>query len=347
MNVLVLGNGFDLLHQLPTTYKDFIDFTTLFEMSMQSIDITQYKDYDARMIDYILKISPSLSQELQSLIKNNLWIIHLEKQGIGDGWKDFEKEMSDVIQKLDEIRLECTKQFKEGNKIAHVNEYLGTALLDFWGDRSSFASMKPINELKEILTYDLARLTRCLEIFLADFVNHLETNIKVDELQQLDIQKVLSFNYTNTYERFYASSTVEYDYIHGKANLSHDLDTCDLVLGIDEYLTGERKDKDNEYIEFKKFYQRIYKHTGCRYLTWLKQSQEERLNIYIYGHSLDVTDKDILRQLILAPHAHTTIFYVHRSDFKNQIKNLVKVIGEDELIERAYGNHMTIHFKKV
>ena len=65
------------------------------------------------------------------------------------------------------------------------------------------------------------------------------------------------------------------------------------MLGIDEYLTGERKDQDNEYIEFKKFYQRIFKRTGCRYLTWLKQSQEERLNIYIFGHSLDVTDKDI------------------------------------------------------
>ena len=111
-------------------------------------------------------------------------------------------------------------------------------------------------------------------------------------------------------------------------------------------MTGERKNQDNEYIEFKKFYQRIFKSTGCRYLTWLKQSQEERLNIYIFGHSLDVTDKDILRHLILARHAHTTIFYIHKADLKNQIKNLVKVIGEDELIERAYGSHITIHFKK-
>ena len=35
MNLLVLGNGFDLLHSLPTTYKDFIDFTTLFRMSLE------------------------------------------------------------------------------------------------------------------------------------------------------------------------------------------------------------------------------------------------------------------------------------------------------------------------
>ena len=255
--------------------------------------------------------------------------------------------MSEVIQKLDTIRVECDMQFKSGQKVARINEYLGTSLLDFWGDRCSFSSMEPIKELRDILTHDLLRLTRCLEIYLDAFVNHLDTPKYVEKLQVLNIDKVLSFNYTNTYERLYGNSEVEYDYIHGKANIEHDIETCDLVLGIDEYLTGERKDQDNEYIEFKKFYQRIFKRTGCRYLTWLKQSQEERLNIYIFGHSLDVTDKDILRQLILARHAYTTIFYIHKSDLKNQIKNLVKVIGEDELIERAYGSHITIHFKKV
>ncbi len=77
----------------------------------------------------------------------------------------------------------------------------------------------------------------------------------------MNIDKVLSFNYTNTYERLYGNSEVEYDYIHGKINIEHDIETCDLALGIDEYLTGERKDQDNEYIEFKKFYQRIFKRT--------------------------------------------------------------------------------------
>ena len=45
MNLLVLGNGFDLLHGLPTTYKDFIDFTTLFRMSLEKNDISR-RDYD-------------------------------------------------------------------------------------------------------------------------------------------------------------------------------------------------------------------------------------------------------------------------------------------------------------
>ena len=30
MNILVIGNGFDLAHGLPTTYKDFLAFTDEF-----------------------------------------------------------------------------------------------------------------------------------------------------------------------------------------------------------------------------------------------------------------------------------------------------------------------------
>ena len=31
MNVLILGNGFDIAHGLPTTYADFLKFTKVFK----------------------------------------------------------------------------------------------------------------------------------------------------------------------------------------------------------------------------------------------------------------------------------------------------------------------------
>ena len=136
------------------------------------------------MIDFILHLSLELSNELESLIKDNLWLIHLEKETIGEGWKDFEKEMSEVIQKLDAIRVECDAQFKSGQKVARVNEYLGTSLLDFWGDRCSFSSMEPIKELRDILTHDLLRLTRCLEIYLDAFVNGRSEDLTGEDYEE-------------------------------------------------------------------------------------------------------------------------------------------------------------------
>ena len=69
---------------------------------------------------------------------------------------------------------------------------------------------------------------------------------------------------------------IAYDYIHGRINPKADENTSNLILGIDEYLLGEEKRTNNEFIEFKKFYQRIYKKTGCIYTDWVKNICEEQ-----------------------------------------------------------------------
>lgn len=151
-----------------------------------------------------------------------------------------------------------------------------------------------------------------------------------------------------------------------------------MVLGIDEYLPKKRRDRDTEFIAFKKFYQRIHKETGCKYKEWLdiikgefvdyqielerckkernimnlkatvNQLKKQYLNkhhVYIFGHSLDVTDRDILRDLILNDNVHITIFYHDKDAMGQQIANLVKVIGQDELIRRTGGKDKLIEFK--
>lgn len=108
-----------------------------------------------------------------------------------------------------------------------------------------------------------------------------------------------------------------------------------------------------DFIQFKKLFQRIYKSTSCSYKEWLetyeihkKEFPKSRrgLNIYFIGHSLDVTDKDILKELILHEGANTTIYYHNQEALSRMITNLVKVIGEDELISRTGGYHGSIKF---
>ncbi|KIR03825.1 hypothetical protein P261_02640 [Lachnospiraceae bacterium TWA4] len=72
----------------------------------------------------------------------------------------------------------------------------------------------------------------------------------------------------------------------------------------------------------------------------------EKLKISIFGHSLDVTDKDILKDLINLDNAEVTIFYYSKKAMGQQIANLVKIIGQDELIERVYGLYPKIKFQK-
>ena len=69
-------------------------------------------------------------------------------------------------------------------------------------------------------------------------------------------------------------------------------------------------------------------------------------NVYIIGHSLDITDKDILSSLINMKRTKTTIFYHSQAALGNQINNLVKVLGEDNLIAKVHGENASIVFQK-
>ena len=119
-------------------------------------------------------------------------------------------------------------------------------------------TLEGIVEIKKQMLEDLNRLTRCLEIYLSDYVNNQSVSKRLPDITGLKVDKVLSFNYTNTYERLYGKDIqdIEYDYIHGKADINHDVDSCQMVLGIDEYLPEGERDKNTEFIQFKKFFQR-------------------------------------------------------------------------------------------
>jgi len=162
--------------------------------------------------------------------------------------------------------------------------------------------------------------------------------------------------------------------VHGKADVKNVIASNNMVLGIEEYLKGDQKNEDISFIAFKKFYQRIHKQTGCEYKRWIEKisvdekkgrpwimdnkdhSRDHRHNLYIFGHSLDISDRDILREFILHDNVDTTIFYYERIDengvsdngrteLGKKIANLVKVIGQEELIKRTGGSTKTIDFK--
>lgn len=84
--------------------------------------------------------------------------------------------------------------------------------------------------------------------------------------------------------------------------------------------------------------------------TWIYENKDyfkdKYYNLFFFGHSLDITDRDILRDLILNDNVHTTIFYYNKEVMGQQIANLVKVIGEDQLIRRTGGSTKTIEFKQ-
>ena len=360
MNILVVGNGFDLAHDLPTSYKDFLYFTDAFiefktERQVLGKQIPVKEDAkEKQLIIYLVELfnksskdvhAQELINEIDKLVENNKWIEHFNNINIAQGWIDFESEISQVIQTFDELRVHLIYELRNSGKGVKLTPHQIAVLKPFIGQASLITSTVTIDSLKNTLLNDLNRLIRCLEIYLCDYVEKIPIKKKLSDIEKLDIHAVLSFNYTDTYRANYIADAtkIKCDFIHGKANIKNTKETCNMVIGIDEYLEGSDRKYDTEYIQFKKFFQRIYKATGNNYVDWLQQIKprpEERYfpnetNIYIYGHSLDATDKDILAALITAENTKTTIFYHNQEALEKQIINLVKVISEDELIHRT------------
>lgn len=370
MKILVIGNGFDLEHGLPTTYINFLNFIS----NVKKMKDFNFSNHEKMNIignnDYVKEYLTSnlccdekrdIINELIELSQNNVWIDYFidTKEKLNENWIDFEREIANVIKALDYMK----KFIKEKQEYHDQNIKVNFILENEFNKIRRYISMESYSELsqKEFmdeivkpLENDLKRLIRCLEVYLDDCVNKIEAKYKSSNIKLYD--RVISFNYTNTYERIYTSGeseVVKYDYIHGKANCSKKLEDNDMVLGIDEYLDDEKKDREVDFITFKKYYQRIYKESKCDYKLWLDSSYNGILNkgekheIFIFGHSLDVTDKDILKEIILHENvAKVTIYYYDKETYRNQIANLVKVIGQDNLQNNYYGVNKRIFFKQ-
>lgn len=398
MNILIIGNGFDLAHGLPTKYWDFLMFVKCIKEhgSLNGIERANIFGDLSKEIrnliyneDYRSSDNKEELLEFLELIKDNIWIEYfidkIQDKDKNKGWIDFELEISQVIKSLDYLQKYnkvCAKNsnnrnnpddselFNQAYKFLDKMKNKGITDHNAKFKCSSFYD-DIANDIIGELNNELNNLIRCLEIYLDEFVAKIDVTYASSDINEINkigkgIEKVLSFNYTKTYKNRYdlTNESVKYDYVHGKINSKRNKLKNDMVLGIDEYLEDDKKDKELDFIQFKKYFQRIYKKTGCEYRKWVeemkkkneafdkktswtgKEVEEVKTNLYIFGHSLDVTDKDILKELIMLPRTTTTIYYYNDAAYKQYIVNLVKLIGQDELTDRVHGLNPRIIFKK-
>lgn len=405
MNILILGNGFDLAHSLPTKYTEFLTFIDVVTkvQKAETLESIDWENLNPELIQYIKEIyqnpesiwySSSILKNWDTVVVNNFWFQYFKQCDMhgNENWIDFETEISHVIQKIDRRMVQekaglYTKEHSVESQFEQETDKEYQFIIERIAQIKTSQGKLRYKDIRDILLKGLENLIITLEWYLTYFVANLEVKCRSKDIENLKPDRVLSFNYTNTYQILYdKKKTCTYDFIHGKACCDRSSSDNNMVLGIDEYLPAGRKDKDIAFIAFKKFYQRIYKETGCEYKVWIEEIKQQnkehnkemkeckrrlrenkglgmdgyetrmrlqelqemppRYQLYIFGHSLDITDKDILKELILSENVYTTIFYRKREHMGELITNLVKVIGQDRLIQKTGGSNPSIVFKK-
>jgi S-DNA-T family DNA segregation ATPase FtsK/SpoIIIE len=107
---------------------------------------------------------------------------------------------------------------------------------------------------------------------------------------------------------------------------------------------------------FRKHNQRIFKKTDSSHISWLQRIKyehaecaqygyrEKKRILAVFGHSLGITDRDIISEFIHIQNTAITIFYCNNDSFVSQVANLTAILGVDELIDLSGGDNHSLEF---
>ena len=365
MNVLLLGNGLDLYYKLPTKYSNFLHIANYLTKHLltdqQNIgDILSQKELqladpfikdcyeEHKTILDKLPINIEKLSEISDIVCKNKWFSYLLKSFNKDvGWIDFEQEIAFVIANFSCILPENGKyiSYKNNKHSKYIVDSFGF-LVDEAATRSSAMSGAPIvkkefqiehplgsgnikinkDKIASFLAKELQELSKALELYLSCFVDEpLELLRKENSCKRIPVfkfpEKAVTFNYTSTYEAIYLTGNAYH--IHGRIGQN-------IVLGINPDDADKVDTADTSFIAFKKYFQRTLYETDYEYLRWISEikSTQQTYRLIVMGHSLDITDKDIIRDLF--GHASEIVVLFHNQDAKaSYISNLVKIYGKD------------------
>jgi len=298
--------------------------------------------------------------KLGNIIKNNSWTkYYCCCEAEIDGWIDFEREICPVINLFEKIfqndyvinedivfdgkgtgidysnftskDLEIAKQF---DKYVYCNRYRLTVTQNYISRNYGVLKKKIIADLRK----EFEEFVGAFEIYLHEFV-YKNADIKtLEQIKNLDINSVISFNYTLT-EKLYGITNQDVHHLHGKIreDLTHGKNN--MIMGL-----SEASEQNMDFIYFVKYFQRIQKASGVKYKKILRRQTRDdnvvhsKYNLYIYGHSLDETDKDIITYVIgtkeelennkMKPE-HVIIFYYDDTDYEQKVINLINLYGRD------------------
>ena len=374
MNIFLLGNGFDLHHDLPTNYINFLNTVDFIineilcdsysnvgdvfgNSELHKKDETIKRCYEKYSSVYnSIKINKDDIRELRNLANKNDWFEYmLECYRKNATWIDFEQEISRVCKAFDDyfavsrkyrslkIRREFETIFRCFNSLFKLDvshsQYSGcyetvNINSDFVLNINNSVILKE-SLIVETLYNSLMELAKMLRLYLKIFVdNTIEGLVAHSLIKQNDlfenVDQVFTLNYTNTFAKVYGSNDNITLHIHGNI-------ASDIVLGVQADEKDELEENDSTFIMFKKYYQRSM--CGTEYslnskINELKQSKDT-IKLSIMGHSLDITDRDIIKKLFSIADRIIIYYYGDKKAHGVCLSKLISIFGHEKYEEIA------------
>ena len=371
MNILLLGNGFDINYCLPTKYINFLHTvayigglqddnpatvgTVFGATELQAIDEDIARSYQKYAQYYdMVNLGSSVIQQLQNVAHDNIWYEYLSKLVNKDiGWIDFEKEIGNVLVAFGAFR-------KDGRILYSIDGWCRDRaicktleMFNFFSGQYKYETYRVTDEYiitnpidKNIKRINHEKIADYLEQKLIEFANGLKEYLCcfVDDVVSAmsahsETPIISAFEFTDAVVTFNYTKTFEHLYEPAKVFHIHGDVHSRIVLGLNPDESDEIQSIDTTFLAFKKYYQRTVYHCENDYLSWLTEEKqykgtrnEDEISLLVMGHSLDETDKDILIELFDTV-SSITILYHNESSLRSLALNLVKMYGKDAFRE--------------
>lgn len=351
MDILIIGNGFDIAHGLKTKYSDFLE-------------------YCVRQLKRPLSYKPS------DAFFTNMWIRHFlnVQQQLGDTWIDLEEEIYNVVKHIAKFPITNAQNYNsqltiDFNDIRFNFYKFDKYTMEVFGrykvGPSGYARFDEHNCIsyhvyfsnsKSVINFLYDQLRQFTILFEEYLLEEVLTSLEEKSMYQLSLRTiginkgnkdvhVLSFNYTDTCERLYKHKFNTYCdikikpvYVHGKAEKGN----TNLVLGTHSFY-NYHPNQINEAISvdfniFKKHNQRHKYGTIEAYQELHRKIKKSRSApvFHIIGHSLDSTDKNILKHILLANSDSIINIYYHNEEAQERLMHKIdSIIGENEVMSKV------------
>ncbi|WP_420576723.1 AbiH family protein [Ekhidna sp.] len=312
--LIIIGNGFDLAHGLPTRYSDFLNYY-ISEIVQEVIESRKtYKDPLIKVSHPVKPIANNERNDFRAIISsrinsspfggsssifiNEKGFLHfiLQKRGI-ERWQNLELLYHDfLIDILDQLKRRKTNLEKARARLVYFNQSI------------EFFLSKFRNYIIDVVNP------------LIKTISPIDKFYKIFGYKENQFLTVLNFNYTRTFEKYIDDEGTAIINIHGQA----DTKESEICFGFgDEHSPRYNEIEnlyENEFLKYSKsiFYSKdeTYRHLlGCL---------SGNYTVDIYGHSCGVTDRTLLKQ-IFEDKKCSSIHYHYHLDHKDHREKFIEI----------------------
>lgn len=221
MNILIVGNGFDLAHNLATKYIDFLNFIKTIRQVFNGDYPLDKENISPEIMEKIIHNAGNISNNLHTqeklwsnLIDKNIWIDYFLNSANykKENWIDFESEICNVIKSIDnDMSAEGgVRESIDGNMTTLSNPFLNEYYSEYCFTANSLNTITEekcrfitYRKIRDELLRDLNKLIHALGIYLYDYVMKISVVTRSPDIEEINVDKILSFNYTDTFSKLY------------------------------------------------------------------------------------------------------------------------------------------------